>query len=256
MNSIPLGIEMALGGNLRVCEGCGKPFTQFIGENVAKLCATCKDIAQGRPSVVIRRQLIEVIQGVKVVSLPLDEWEEYVAYPSEGDTPVWRQVFKGREFGAEWAGRIDIYTPWQGGVREGDVVRLRHMKALHKIRKVIEEGRHGDPIERVVPITSDEGKEAIEEHEYIVLEPIQALTSEAKYELHWVKAYSKTTLKGYGRQYRACLDGDPLWKKEVSGGVRSGRAHTTAWLAVVDQEHPVLQRFYEGGEVEVTRYPS
>jgi hypothetical protein len=55
--------------------------------------------------------------------------------------------------------------------------------------------------------------------------------------LVWVTAPYKTTLKGYGRQYAYALKGSPLWAQRVSGGYRSGRAGTSAILALVDDEH-------------------
>lgn len=230
-------IEMALNGALSTCQECAKPFAHFTLRRI-QMCPTCADVAQGRTSVVVERLVLQSFDYVRVTSLP-GEWEKFVA--ADGDSPVWRITVKGSEFGAAWQGRIDLYTPWEGGVRVGDVVRVRHMRATHKVRTIYTDRatRHGVVTHRaVLPITDTIGEEELERHEYVVLEP-QHVT-DYRHELVWVTAHTKTTLKGFGRQYWAHVGGTPLWQMNVMGGYRSGRAHTHGILAVVDDKHPLV----------------
>jgi hypothetical protein len=133
----------------------------------------------------------------------------------------------------------------------GDVVSVREMEAKHLIKVRREQKQtmeHGEVIvEKELPITADdpEAEEVIRTRHYLVLEPSDG---EATCQLVWAEAHTKTTLKGLGRQYWARVEGAPIASWYVFGGVRSGRAHTTGVLAIVDQEHPLY--IIKTGDIE------
>jgi len=237
MNSIPV-LKL-------VCQTCGEEFpvnpghfAQMGFKNLPKRCPTCADKAQARPSVAVERNLLNVYDGVEIVSLPPGKWQETEGYKK--DVPAFRLTVKGSRYGAAWNGRIDLFT---AAVPEiGAVVSIREMESRHLI-KVRREQRqtleHGVvTVEKELPITADDpdAKEVIRVHRYLVLEPFDG---PAICRLVWAEADTKTTLKGFGRQYWADLKGSPIASWQVTGGYRSGRAHTTGALAIVDQDHPL-----------------
>lgn len=236
-NSIPV-LKM-------VCQQCGEEFpvnpghfAQMGFKNLPKRCPKCADIAQRRPSVVIERGLLNVYDGVEIVSLPPGEWLEVESWKK--DIPAFKLVVKGSRYGASWSGRIDLFAP--AIPQAGDVVSVREMESRHLIKVCREERQtmeHGSvTVERELPVTADdpEAEEVIRTRRYLVLEPFDG---PATCRLVWAEAYTKTTRKGFGRQYWAEIKGAPIASWLVSGGVRSGRAHTVGVLAVVNQDHPL-----------------
>jgi hypothetical protein len=236
-NSIPV-LKM-------VCQQCGEEFpvnpghfAQMGFKNLPKRCPKCADIAQARPSVVVGRKCIAVYDGVEIVSLPPGDWQETEGYKK--DIPAFRLTVKGSRYGASWSGRIDLFAT--SIPSPGNIVSIREMEAKHLI-KVRREQRgtleHGKvTVEIELPVTADDpdAEEVIRVRRYLVLEPFDG---PATCRLVWAEADTKTTLKGFGRQYWAEIKGAPIASWLVSGGVRSGRAHTTGALAIVDQDHPL-----------------
>ena len=252
--------------NVVVCKDCGTIFLWHEGkhyDNLPKRCPTCLDKVQKRPSVVQERTELHRFEGVEIVSLP-SEWEK-VETGVETDYPKWKICFKGRTFGASWRGRIDIFadeTFYPGNIVEVHVMKTAHLVlqyskwAPHIPKSPFDEGTH--LVVKNVDINTPRDelpqdatvKEVVETREYIVLE--KGSESSGK-KLVWETAHTKTTLKGYGRQYHAYLDAaSTYWYKGVKGGYRSGRASTEGVLAIVDEEHPLIRRFSEGGVEEVT----
>jgi hypothetical protein len=71
--------------------------------------------------------------------------------------------------------------------------------------------------------------------------------------LLWLEAYSKTTLKGLGRQYAAGLNLDAAEETwQVRGGARSGRYGTQAALVVCAPGAPIGKWHREGGATTAT----
>lgn len=203
-----------------------------------KRCPKCADIAQARPSVAIERKCIAVYDGVEIVSLPPAPWQETEGYKK--DVPAFRLTIKGSRYGASWSGRIDLFAT--SIPSPGNIVSIREMEAKHLI-KVRREQRvtleHSKvTVEKELPVTADDpdAEEVIRVRRYLVLEPFDG---PAICRLVWAEADTKTTLKGFGRQYWAEIKGTPIASWLVVGGVRSGRAHTTGALAIVDQDHPL-----------------
>jgi len=235
-NSIPV-LKM-------VCQQCGEEFpvnpghfAQMGFKNLPKRCPKCADIAQVRPSVVVERNLLNVYDGVKIVSLPPEDWQETKGYKK--DIPAFKLTIKGSRYGASWSGRIDLFAPVLP--QAGDIVSIREMEAKHLI-KVRREQRstleHGKVlVEKELPITADdpEAEDVIRVRRYLTIEPFDG---EPTSKLVWAEARTKTTLKGFGRQYWARVEGAiASWK--VKGGYRSGRAYTVGVLAIVDPDHPL-----------------
>lgn len=221
-----------------------------------KRCPACNDRKQGRPDITLARtELYSVV--CRVSSLPGD-WFIWTAAPRERSSG--RITIKGRAFGATWNGRIDVYAHGDQLPQPGDVVRVSAMEVLKQIAKrhwshpTLEHGVVGGW--RQIPLSEAGPEDRIEDEvrRYIRIDPASGEDPEDR-ELVWVTAHTKTTIKGFGRQYWAHLGGKPLWHVEVHGGYRSGRAYTAAWLAVVTPEHPVIRRFTENGETIEWRVP-
>ncbi|MFH1462311.1 MAG: hypothetical protein ABIG08_01240 [bacterium] len=245
--------NMELSGGARLskqpCEDCGKYFVYYPqdlpggGDPPPKRCPRCQDVRQARPSVVEERRELATYGPVVVGNLP-GEWEEY-STGTEGDYPRYKIDIRGRRFGASWDGRIVIYAP--RSVVPGEVVTIREMEATHRFREEtvevahVQKSPHEPPTHTEIqprPVTSIEGEEVLRKRCYLVLEP--ASDAEPKGKLVWATAYTKTTLKGFGRQFWAKVRGAPIVQWEISGGARSGRFHTTGILAIVDAEHPLV----------------
>jgi hypothetical protein len=221
-----------------ICRDCGKKFLYYHDGSPQKRCPTCTDKQQARPSIVQKREEIRCFENIRIVSLPA-KWV-HVPPKASHDNSFFKIVIKGSDFGASWNGRIDIFAPEPFG--PGESVDIHEIVVEHKI-KIVDRIRHTlkygpVEIENEHPITSDEGEETIRTRHYLRLERAYDVPN-AK--LVWATAYSKTTLKGYGRQFHASVEDDATiasWK--LSGGVRSGRASTTGVLAVVNEDHPLL----------------
>lgn len=245
-NGFFVGTKFSNGGVARICGSCYHPFLQFDRANtqMQQNCPTCTDIEQVRPSIVQERRVLNMIYGVTVQSLPPGEWQHFTAQP--GDEPRWRLSVKGSHFGADWSGRIEIWSGFDRPVQIGDVVRIRHMEALHTVKAVYQERQtlhHGTvTVRSTTPITGESYSEIdieTDRHEYIVIEPDTTGKKPSK-KLEWVEARSEVTLKGLGRQYASQIVGDPIWSMPVVGSSRSGRIRTEAMLAVTDDEHWVM----------------
>lgn len=227
------------------CEGeCGKYFVYYPAslpqDTVPRRCSRCQDIAQGRPSVAETRKEVAFYEAVQVINLPATKWEEYQTGVAE-DYPRYRMDIRGRVFGASWNGRIVIYA--DHSVVAGQVVNIREMEVTHqvKVKTVLRQTlEHGTvTVEHEFPVTGDEGEKALRTRRYFVLEAAEPGT-EPKARLVWATAYTKTTLKGFGRQFWSQITGSPIAEWRISGGVRSGRAHSVGVLAIVDEEHPIV----------------
>lgn len=230
-------IEQVLGGNSRLCEECGEPFIQFHQRGEQLRCPTCQDTRQGRPSVVQDREFLAIYDGVQIVSLPPGSWHEFQA--TSKDEARYRMDVSGAMYGAAWSGRIVLWS--EQPVQTGEVVRLRHMQSTHQVKAVYEARVRNDfdtgqivgySAREVIPVTEEHESARIEteQHEYIVFEPSLVAP---QWRLEWASAYSKRTLKGFGKQVDSRIVGpEPEWLVEVSGGVRSGRTHTVGRLAL------------------------
>lgn len=258
-------IEMYDGSMLIMCEACGKEFPNYGKGTPPKKCPSCKDKEQERPSIVQSRRMLHEYKAVLVESMPVD-WVE-IAAQHHGDSVHYKQTVKGEQYGASWSGRIDIFA--SEPFKAGDVVNVREMCSEHKVRVVTRGGyktfHEGLPYtrEEIVPITQDvqitatefpnKGdvvgvEDVIRQRRYFVLERAPEGT-QAQAKLVYVTAKTKTTIKGFGRQYWAEANADATiahW--QISGGVRSGRAHTTGVLAIVSEEHPLYVK--KTGDIE------
>lgn len=246
------------------CSVCGNDFNfnvqQYKGLGLADMpdkCPTCLDKRQHRPDITLRRT--EIFSAVCLItSLPQAQWERFQG--NKDDRPSWHAVIKGNIFGASWQGRIDLWSHGQEPPRVGEMVRLIEMEVVKQVAKkswerlTLEHGAVSGEVQVPMEQASEEGVRLVEEaRRYIRLEPTKQ-TSDMQ--LIWVTAYTKTTLKGFGRQFWAHLEGNPIWSKEISGGARSGRFNTTGMLAIVDRDYPVIHIHTENGHTEETRIPA
>lgn len=248
------------------CSSCGEVFesnaTQLVQmglRDFPRKCPKCLDEFQIRPDVTLARTEIFSVT-CRISSLP-GEWQR-VEHPD--DHPSWRMVIKGGQFGASWSGRIDLWTTSQEPPQVGDTVRLVEMEVKKRVAKKywsrptleygVVAGWRQISLSDYVEGNPDYRIEE-EVRRYIRLDPAPDEDPQGR-QLVWVTAYTKNTLKGFGRQFWASLEGSPIWHQEVVGGARSGRFHTTGWLAVVDPDNPVFHNFTESGHTEIKRIPA
>jgi hypothetical protein len=220
----------------RVCQDCGLPYAVYETDPTRQSprCPRCADIRQHRPSVCQERErLAEWV--VEIESLP-DVWRSFQS--SSKDEPCYKIDLRGKRFGTKWDGRVVIYAKQPFAI--GDNVFLRLMRATHQVRADYKSHLRMDFTETTIrekyPIWKTEfGEVETETREYLVMESIEV---EPTAKLIWREARTKTTLKGLGRQYisQIVVDPEPVWSKTVTGGYRSGRAHTDAMLAIVDTD--------------------
>ena len=236
----------------RTCRDCGQEFkSRIIRGSWLSRCPECADVRQHRPSAVKERTVvIEPIMCV-IESLP-GEWQQFATGQHDDQSCV-RMIVKGDRYGVAWNGRCDIYA--HAVFQPGDVVWLTELEVIHRV-KVVEERRStstftqlaGGPVAKIVqnkvPLWyKQDGEEIIETRRYVRLDNVcddeMPENLAVLPRLIWVEAHSKTTIKGFGRQYGNQLRGAPLWEKRISGGCRTGRIHSEGALALVDAEHPL-----------------
>ena len=241
------GTKIIGGGEMRICQRCSGAFVFYRNpidwENSAKTCPECTDRIQSRPSVIMERRVLNFFSPVFVKSLPGDWVITDTGYHS--DSGIYKIDIPGSNYGASWSGRIVIYS--NQIISPGDVISIREMRAVHKVKRI----RYHRPTmehgiimqEQTVPLQSEneEAFETKELHPYLVFEKFEKVLENPVMSLNWIIRYSKTTLKGYGRQYRYEIDTDAAvaaWM--IHGGVRSGRAYTEAGLVITSPENPVI----------------
>ena len=181
MNTYP-AIEEAIGGKLRVCEQCGKAFFQFERKStVARTCPKCKDIRAENFSLVEGRALVSVYNR-----LTIDE-----SFPTEGWEMV--QTPDGLRYKLDRRGTFGQIVVWAKSIPQvGDVVNMRKMRSLHRLRKSTEMRKRierGKEVEFEVVHRhhsfSEDGREDTDEHVYYVIHPTtQTPTGER---LGWVR---------------------------------------------------------------------
>ena len=266
----------------QVCRTCGKEFAwspaqyKLIGlPSRPKDCPLCVGVRRHRSDQTVERK--ELFRSTATItSLPEGEWQKFDTGRDAKARKPWRLTVTGRQFGASWKGRIDLFAFTDEPPKVGDTVTVSVMEVTKRVRKApwsrptLEHGVvSGERQVRLqategqvecdalgVPLMAGLGREVDEVRTYVRIEPAAECADSEGRELVWLQAYTKTTLKGLGRQYRVSLSGNPLWKREVSGSARSERFNTVAWLVVVDNDHPVTWRLEEAGQPDrEVRYP-
>lgn len=235
---------MSKQNEIRVCIEC---FTPFHAEphpkfdNLPLRCPKCRP--QSDPlRRFIRREKVNEWTVINQVDWPRLMLRIDKPRRRNGDLPYLYDK-KGREHGASWSGRIVVWA--KEPPRAGQLITIREMKSTWQMKAKYEKRfsigasmRSGYPVEymdrSLVPLDSDEGQFEEEEHRYFVLEPAAADAKPAG-QLVLVTRHSKTTLKGYGRQYHEKI----VWPKGVQrlasagGAYRSGRADGSTVLAII-----------------------
>jgi hypothetical protein len=244
------------------CDNCGRGFVwsprsfraMGLSLRVPKRCPMCNDERQHRPAVVLeRRELWGATVRLGETAACLFQHAE-VWRASERDIPGWRLTLRGKMFGADWSGRIDVYFQVDPkSLRPGQVVSLSHMESRSRVwvqKWTKQTMEHGEVSGYARCKPTDEGANEREEAgQYVTILPAPEGV-EPVGTLVWAQAYSKVTLKGFGRQYAARLEGTPLWQMSVKGAARSGRFNTDARLAVVEEGNPLIHVHREDGEEE------
>jgi len=232
--------EHIFGARVAVCLCCGKKFLYYHEGTPQKRCPICTDQKQARPSIVQKRELLNYYDGVEIVSLP-SKWEHM---PPKGvrDDSFFKMTIKGSQYGADWLGRIDIFA--SEPFKKEDVISIREMEVKHEIKikkKTRQTMKYGTvEIEEEFPVTTAENdvESIIRSRRYLRFERSEEFQTS---HMVYATAYTKITLKGLGRQFRAVVEDETcIASWIIYGGVRSGRAHTTGILAIVSPDHPLM----------------
>lgn len=271
---------------VRKCNICERDFLAVeIEGKMPVVCQECNTTMKaGRAGIVKDRQCLETHRVEIITDLP-----EFRAVNTPREK-CFKADLKGSQGGASWSGRIVIWARGFGEKppQKGDRVNVRLMVSsimpktrtinkrldelagpIRKQAQELAESRAADgynsSMETLVADARWEtrcrfGEElrVIETHRYIVLEPVTPENEEHEaLMLAFAQAYSKTTLKGLGRQFHASLDTDNVVSVlgSASGTCRSGRFGTTYVLAVVSPTHPLVRKFSEDGHTETIFYP-
>lgn len=243
------------------CTRCEKQFQVALDvyrtlefSTLPKRCPTCCDEIQGRPDVVLDRTTISeyICRVDQSFARFFDRAIEFKPIPTDSGSR--RLTLKGSDYGAQWSGRVDLYSHlWP--VSAGDVVTVTHNAVKRRVwyvkteRRTVFDTRTWTTTRRVPqsysPIAGEsEVGQREEVNEYLLLSrnldsTAAMLQRDALPTLCFLEAYSKETLKGLGRQFRRRIEGEPLAAWSVSGGCRSGRYGTHAMIAVVDPLDPL-----------------
>jgi len=276
---------------VRNCNVCHEDFVAVEVEGrMPVVCQRCNSLMKARRvGVVEDRKCLGTYRGVEVIT-DLPAWN----FVNTHTGPCFKSDTKGSQGGASWSGRIVIWARGFGErpPQKGDRVNIRLMESsvmpktctinkrldelaapIHKQAQELAESRAADgsnsSMETLVADARWEtrrrfGEEmrALETRRYVVLEPatpdeLSDDEREARLMLAFAQAYSKTTLKGLGRQFHASLDTENVISVlgSASGTCRSGRFGTAYVLAVVSPTHPLVRKFSEDGRTETTFYP-
>lgn len=261
------------------CKSCEKTFTvgllALVDKGIRYMpthCPACLDKRQRRPVVAVHTECVREWPAVSIHSLPC-EWEKFRARPD--DLPDWKITVRGERYGAQWDGRIDMRAPhhaFHNPPAVGDVVSVHEMKGNREVmilRYTVPTLHYGpSPRQKYLPVTATREEIAAAEAEtggtaervtetrtWLALGSTMAETADRV--LLYMEAFSKTTLKGFGRQYAAGLSlnaAEAAW--ELSGGCRSGRYSTQAALVICAPGAPISKWHREGGETtETTPWP-
>lgn len=265
------------------CQTCGKsfPFSPLAMldrglDQFPTHCPACNDRRQSAPVVRHGDECLREWGAVTIHSLP-SGWVGCRL----GELAGWRCDFSGSKYGASWEGRIVLHAPAQcfpAPPARGQVVSVRDMVSSVEVVTVTTYRatmHHGAvPVVTYLPATTrDEDFPRIaEEHAYCVTgygqspETRPAVVKrivesrphivlgrprgeDEGLRLLWLEAYSKTTLKGFGRQFHASLKLDgvaAVWS--CSGGARSGRYGTEGALCIAAEGSPIGVEHRENGE--------
>jgi|GEM_PF-3270928 hypothetical protein len=259
-------------------------------------CPRCASLRhERRVGVVEARKCLEEYHGVKIIS-DLPSWVpvhtragdalKSVTKGSKGGASwsgridIWARGFGEKP--PAYGDLVDVrvmestIAPKKGVVQKridnlfGVITKQATEEARVQRDKIYEEEKRSVEIEDILPgIRQDviarfrEELSVVETHKYIVLtptDPAKLLEEErnANRMLVFQPAYSKTTLKGLGRQFHASLDTENVISVlgSASGSARSGRFGTHYVLAVVSPDHPLIRKFSEDGHTEATFYPA
>lgn len=159
--------------------------------------------------VLARREIISIC--CQIESLPPERWEKCGQPPN--DYPGWRMIIKGRSLGADWTGRIDLFTASHVPPQIGDVVYLREME-VEKIVAILPCIRGRRPSYRRVPLGMAGAEEIEVTDGYIRLDPAPGRNPKGR-TLRW------EVFPWDDRDARV-LRPSILWSKEVEGATRKG----------------------------------
>lgn len=229
-----------------ICTQCGATFEwspEFYRQKGIKApplrCPTCCDEQHGKDAhhTVVERECLQQFPCCDV-SQALTRLPFTTVTEQDGQKirPYRRATIKGRNFGASWAGRIDVFD--QRTDPEAALAKVRVMRTAHQAGAQMTGVRVTGPR---YPWYSRHTYqyEHSKEWEYVVLDdpeddrPTCALVV-------------ATATQKWNRNDR--IGGQPLWSCTAAGRSRTGKHSGVAVLAVVDDDHPLtVTRIHDKG---------
>lgn len=221
---------------ISICMNCGQSFEWFPEWYAAKglqapplKCQRCCDQRQGKAAIhtVRERECLQefpccdVTQATERLNFEIIDQQD-----GRRIRPYRRAIVKGRNFGASWSGRIDVFDQRSN---PASLAHVRVMRTHHEAGAQMTGIRVTGP---GYPWTSKTTYkwEHSNEWQYVALD--DATDEEPTCRLVVVSAIQK-----WNRDDR--ITGKPLWSCSCSGSSRSGRHSGQATLAVVDADHPL-----------------
>ena len=224
-------------GQVSICMTCGQSFEWFPGWYEAKKlqgpplkCQRCSDQRQGKAAhhTVQERECLHkfpccnVEQAVQALSFETIDQQD-----GRRIRPYRRATVKGRDFGASWSGRIDVFD--QRSDPSAPLASVRVMRTQH------EAGAQMTGVKVTGPSYPWYSKTAYQwensnEWEYVVLDDVD--DEEPTCRLVLTSAIQK-----WNRDDR--ITNNALWSTACSGSSRTGRHSGQAVLAIVDAEHQI-----------------
>lgn len=222
-----------------ICSGCGSTFEwspEFYAQKglaVTPLrCPTCADERLGKDAhhTALKREALHVWDCVDVSqAVGALAWSCIGEQDGQHVKPYRRATVKGSNFGASWSGRIDVFD--QRSDPMSYVARVRVMRTEHKAGQEHTSYRVEGPSYHWYSKTAYQWENA-QQWEYVVLDDAVGEAPECRL----VFAYA---IQKWNRD--DSVRGDPLWQCRVSGSSRTGMHSGQAVLAVVDEEHSLVE---------------
>ena len=157
--------------------------------------------------------------------------------------PGHRMVIKGRLFGADWEGRIDLWSVLPVCLQEGDKVRVKVLRAVKRVARLSKTHytRSHGPVEKSwqVDLGADGAEEEEEEREYWRIESCPE-AAKGSGQLEWRETKEEEDPAAIGKKILFC--------RNVRGRQRNGQKGKWGSLLILEDVQNRIKRV--GEEIE------